>query len=96
MRTLDQLSLALPCQLKSKNNSFLFFESTWTASLGTIMKCQAWTRKEISVHKLKIDPEFKPVKQTPRRMRVELEEKVTAETLKLRVRSGRKRRTLTG
>ena len=38
---------------------------------------------EVAAHKLKIDPQFKPVKQAPRRMRVELEEKVVAETKKL-------------
>lgn len=37
----------------------------------------------VAVHKLKIDKDATPVKQAPRRMRVELEEKVTAETRKL-------------
>lgn len=36
-----------------------------------------------AVHKLKIDPNVQPVKQAPRRMRIELEEKVVIETKKL-------------
>jgi hypothetical protein len=54
------------------------------------MDCFAWSYKEIpgldsnvTVHYLKIDPTFKPIKQAPRRMRIELEEKVVEETKKL-------------
>lgn len=44
------------------------------------------------VYKLKIDPEFKPVKQAPRRMRVELEEKVVSETAhRSRIRARRRK-----
>jgi hypothetical protein len=37
----------------------------------------------VAVHYLKINPTFKPTKQAPRRMRIELEEKVIEETKKL-------------
>jgi hypothetical protein len=37
----------------------------------------------VTVHYLKIDPTFKPIKQTPRRMKIELKEKVVEETKKL-------------
>jgi hypothetical protein len=50
----------------------------------------AWSYKEmpgldpnVAVHYLKIDPTFKPIKQAPRRMRIELEEKVVEEIKKL-------------
>lgn len=52
--------------------------------------CFAWNYKEmpgldpdVAVHRLKIKEDATPVKQAPRRMRVELEEQVTAETRKL-------------
>jgi hypothetical protein len=58
--------------------------------LKEYMDCFAWRYEEmpgldpkIAVHKLKIDPAIKPVKQASRRMRIELEEKVTQETQKL-------------
>lgn len=38
---------------------------------------------EVIVHKLAIDPKAIPVKQAPRRTRLELEEQVTTETRKL-------------
>jgi hypothetical protein len=37
----------------------------------------------VAVHYLKINPTFKLTKQAPRRMRIELEEKVIEETKKL-------------
>lgn len=37
----------------------------------------------MATHTLKIDPAFKPIKQAPRRMRIELKEQVSAETKKL-------------
>jgi hypothetical protein len=50
----------------------------------------AWNYEEmpgldpnVAVHYLKIDPTFKPIKQAPRRMIIELEEKVVEETKKL-------------
>jgi Reverse transcriptase (RNA-dependent DNA polymerase) len=58
--------------------------------LKSYMDCFAWSYKEmpgldpnVAVHYLKIDPTFKPIKQAPRRMRIELEEKVVEETKKL-------------
>jgi hypothetical protein len=48
--------------------------------------CFAWSYEEmpgLDPHKLKIDPNVQPVKQAPRRMRIELEEKVVIETKKL-------------
>ncbi|KAJ1696334.1 hypothetical protein LUZ63_004846 [Rhynchospora breviuscula] len=60
------------------------------AFLRQYIDCFAWNynempglNPEVAVHKLKIDKEAKPIKQAPRRMRVELEEKVTAEVKKL-------------
>jgi hypothetical protein len=54
------------------------------------MDCFAWSYKEmpgldpnVTAHYLKIDPTFKPIKQAPRRMRIELEEKIVEETKKL-------------
>jgi Reverse transcriptase (RNA-dependent DNA polymerase) len=50
----------------------------------------AWSYKEmpgldpnVVVHYIKIDPTFKSIKQTPRRMRIELKENVIEETKKL-------------
>jgi Reverse transcriptase (RNA-dependent DNA polymerase) len=58
--------------------------------LKSYMDCFAWSYKEmpgldpdVAVHYLKIDPTFKPIKQAPRRMRIEFEEKVIEETKKL-------------
>jgi Reverse transcriptase (RNA-dependent DNA polymerase) len=58
--------------------------------LKSYMDCFDWSYKEmpgldpdVAVHYLKIDPTFKPIKQAPRRMRIELEEKVIEETKKL-------------
>ncbi|XP_020081530.1 uncharacterized protein LOC109705200 [Ananas comosus] len=52
--------------------------------------CFAWSYKEmpglnpeVAVHKLAIDSQAHPVKQAPRRMRVDLEEQIIAETKKL-------------
>ncbi|XP_020080518.1 uncharacterized protein LOC109704178 [Ananas comosus] len=52
--------------------------------------CFAWSYKEMSglnpevaVHKLAIDSQAHPVKQAPRRMRVDLEEQIITETKKL-------------
>ncbi|KAJ3708735.1 hypothetical protein LUZ61_012440 [Rhynchospora tenuis] len=65
-------------------------ERKLTELLKEYRDCFAWSYSEmpgldpaIAVHKLKIDPEVKPVKQGPRRMRVELEKKVIAEVKKL-------------
>ncbi|PKA49438.1 hypothetical protein AXF42_Ash016627 [Apostasia shenzhenica] len=38
---------------------------------------------EIAIHRLAINPQASPIKQTPRRMRLEVETKVIAETRKL-------------
>ena len=38
---------------------------------------------DIAIHKLTISPDAKPVKQAPRRMRLDVEEQVIAETKKL-------------
>ncbi|KAJ4748743.1 Reverse transcriptase family protein [Rhynchospora pubera] len=61
-----------------------------TKLLREYQDCFAWSYSEmpgldpaVAVHKLKIDKELRPVKQGPRRMRVELEEKVTVEVKKL-------------
>lgn len=60
------------------------------ALLREFKDCFAWDYKEmpgldpkVAVHKFKIRSDAKPIKQAPRRMRVELEEQVTAETRKL-------------
>jgi Reverse transcriptase (RNA-dependent DNA polymerase) len=52
--------------------------------------CFAWSYEEmpgldpqVAVHQLKINYETKPIKQAPRQMRIELEEKVIEETKKL-------------
>ncbi|XP_020081405.1 uncharacterized protein LOC109705053 [Ananas comosus] len=52
--------------------------------------CFAWTYKEmpgldpsVAVHKLAISPDVAPVKQAPRRTRVDLEEQIITETKKL-------------
>lgn len=50
---------------------------------GIIKKCRAGLDPKVAVPKLKIKEDATPVKQAPRRMRVELEEQVTAETRKL-------------
>jgi len=57
-----------PCQMKKRNNSLRSSEN--------MFDCFAWNYHEmpgldpkVATHKLKIDPEFKPVKQAPRRMR---------------------------
>jgi hypothetical protein len=58
--------------------------------LKSYMDCFAWSYKEMpgldpnmTVHYLKIYPTFKLIKQAPRRMRIELKEKVVEETKKL-------------
>ena len=52
--------------------------------------CFAWNYNEmpglspdIAVHKLSIKPDETPIKQAPRRMRLEVEEQIIAETKKL-------------
>ena len=52
--------------------------------------CFAWSYKEmpgldmeVAAHKLTINPKFSPVKQVPRKMKFDLEEKVIEETKKL-------------
>ena len=74
------ISASLPQKEKELLKSLLF----------EYVDCFAWSYEEMpgldpkmAVHHLKIDPEAKPVKQAPRRMRIELEEKVTEETKKL-------------
>jgi hypothetical protein len=54
------------------------------------MDCFTWSYKKmpgldpnVAVYYLKIDPAFKPIKQAPRRIRIEPEEKVVEETKKL-------------
>ena len=47
------------------------------------MELRGNARFRPAVHKLKVDPNVLPVKQAPRRMRIELEEKVVIETKKL-------------
>jgi hypothetical protein len=51
------------------------------ALLLKYVDCFAWSYEEmpgLDPHKLKIDPNVQPVKQAPRRTRIELEEKETA------------------
>jgi hypothetical protein len=74
------ISASLPEDVADKLKTFL----------KGYMDCFAWSYKEISglnpnvaVYYLKIDPTFKPIKQAPRRMRIELEEKVAEEIKKL-------------
>jgi RNase H-like domain found in reverse transcriptase/Reverse transcriptase (RNA-dependent DNA polymerase) len=74
------ISASLPEEVANKLKTFL----------RGYMDCFAWSYKEmpgldpkVAVHYLKIDPTFRPIKQAPRRMRVELEEKVVEETKKL-------------
>jgi Reverse transcriptase (RNA-dependent DNA polymerase) len=74
------ISASLPEEVADKLKTFL----------KGYMDYFAWSYKEMSgldpnvvVNYLKIDPTFKPVKQAPRRMRIELEEKVMEETKKL-------------
>ncbi|XP_020085565.1 uncharacterized protein LOC109708295, partial [Ananas comosus] len=65
-------------------------QSNLKALLLEFVDCFAWTYKEmpgldheVAVHKLTISPDVRPVKQAPRRMRVDLEEQIIAETKKL-------------
>jgi hypothetical protein len=74
------ISASLPEEVADRLKTFL----------KSYMDCFAWSYKEmpgldpnVAVHYLKIDPTFKPIKQAPRRMRIELEEKVVEETKKL-------------
>jgi Reverse transcriptase (RNA-dependent DNA polymerase)/RNase H-like domain found in reverse transcriptase len=74
------ISASLPGEVADRLKTFL----------KNYMDCFAWSYKEmpgldpnVAVHYLKIDPTFKPIKQAPRRMRIELEEKVVEETKKL-------------
>jgi hypothetical protein len=74
------ISASLPEEVADRLKTFL----------KSYMDCFAWSYKEMpgldpnmAVHYLKIDPTFKLIKQAPRRMRIELEEKVIEETKKL-------------
>nr|CAD1825883.1 unnamed protein product [Ananas comosus var. bracteatus] len=66
------------------------YEGKGKAPLIENQNCFAWSYKEmpglnpeVAVHKLAIDSQAHPVKQAPRRMTVDLEEQIIAETKKL-------------
>jgi hypothetical protein len=94
--TVDELT---EINLRREENPRLTFISTslpeevanrLKAFLKGYIDCFAWSYKEmprldhnVVVYYLKIDLTFKPIKQAPRWMRIELEEKVVEETKKL-------------
>lgn len=74
------ISASLPDNMKEMATNFL----------KEYIDCFTWSYYEmpgldpqVATYRLKIDPECKPIKQAPHRMRVELEEQVFAKTKKL-------------